>query len=306
VIDAHTAAARDLVTAAGPDGALGRAVTGKGFKPGSYGEQVSFEAAKHEALIRHYDQALQNKGLSAKDRQALTAQRADAQHDLAFYRSELSDVEANSAVGQARAERGGDVDVKQKNTHWLDPNEAIPRSTRANASWDSLQTAAKSAFPDARPVAIGRDGLALPNGTKVTNTGSHGINLRQFVKPQSEGGYGGRVFYDENSGSMILAVNMRSNSNPNLVDRVEVPYRPTKDGWRPDFSKYSPLFNQDRPQAGGGRASALWRGEQEARRRLGQRSLHQGASWPEPTVGGVGRARQAGIARTLYLASHQQ
>jgi hypothetical protein len=139
VIDAHTAAARDLVKAAGPDGALSRAVTGKGFKPGSYGEQVSFEAAKHEALIQHYDQALQNKGLSPKDHQALRAQRADARHDLAFYRSELSDIEVNPAVGQAAAERGGGVDVKQKNIHWLDPSEAIPRSTRANASWDSYR-----------------------------------------------------------------------------------------------------------------------------------------------------------------------
>ena len=37
VIDIHSATARDMVKAAGPDGALTRAMTGKGFKPGSYG-----------------------------------------------------------------------------------------------------------------------------------------------------------------------------------------------------------------------------------------------------------------------------
>jgi hypothetical protein len=47
---------------------------------------------------------------------------------------------------------------------------------------------------------------------------------------------------------MILAVNMRSNTNPNLVDRVEVPYTPTKDGWRPDFSKYSPYSTKIDPK----------------------------------------------------------
>jgi len=197
------------------------------------------QAAKHKTLMEHYDQALQSKSLSAQDRQTLTAQRANIEHDLKHWRSELSAMEANPAFGRVPAENGGAIDVKLKNTELLDLDGNLPRSARATASWDSLQTGAKSAHSGVnKPAVVDRDGLTLPNGTKVANI--DGLNLYRFTKPQSEGGYGGRVFYDEKSGTIILAINMRSRVNPNLVDRVEVPFRPTKDGWRPDFSQYSP------------------------------------------------------------------
>lgn len=244
VVDVHTAAARDLLRAAGPDGALGRAATGQGFKPGSYGEQVSFEAAKHQALIDHYDQALKDPKLSSADRETLTTQRAGAAHDLAFYRAQQADIAAHPEVGQGPAAGDGAIDVKEKRTHWLDPGDTVPRAASATAAWDHLQTPLANKYPDAKPVAVGRDGVTLPDGSRVSNTGGDGrkggINLYQFAAPQSKGGYGGQVFYDAKSGALVLAANMRTKTSPQSVQRVEAPYSRNAVGqWRADFSQYS-------------------------------------------------------------------
>jgi len=58
-----------VVKGAGPDGALRRPLTDRGFNPSSFGEQMSFEAVKHEHLISHYDEALKNQNLTAQDRE---------------------------------------------------------------------------------------------------------------------------------------------------------------------------------------------------------------------------------------------
>ncbi|MCL1960372.1 MAG: DUF4781 domain-containing protein, partial [Desulfovibrionaceae bacterium] len=220
VIAIHVATARDMVSASGPDGALTRWATGRGFKPGSYGEQVSFEAIKHERLIAHYDEALQNPNLPAQERQLLQAQRASAVHDRDFYRSELSEIEANPALGRQAAVNDGAIDVKQTKAVVLDAGGNLPRSASAMASWDHLQTSIQARYPDARPINVERNGIQLPDGARMTNTGGdgqrNGVQLYRFVSPQSKGGYGGKVFYDAKSGHLILAVNARSAVNPKL------------------------------------------------------------------------------------------
>ena len=87
-------------------------------------------------------------------------------------------------------------------------------------------------------------GGLLPDGSYVKNTGGdgqkYGINLKMFVAPQDKGGYGGKVFYDAESGHLILTVNAKPRSGPK-VGRVEVPYvRNANDEWRADFSAISP------------------------------------------------------------------
>jgi len=81
MIDVHNGMARDMLKAAGPDEALTRLLTGRGFKPGSYGEQMAVQATKHDSLISHYDHALHNSNLPAQDRQLLQSLRSNAVHD---------------------------------------------------------------------------------------------------------------------------------------------------------------------------------------------------------------------------------
>jgi len=120
----------------------------------------------------------------------------------------------------------------------------LPRSASALASWDHLQTSIKTRYKDAHPINVDRNGATLPDGTRIANTGGDGekggTNLYRFVLPQSEGGYGGRVFYDADSGHLILTANARTAANQDLVERIEVPYvRNANDDWRADFSAYS-------------------------------------------------------------------
>ena len=164
VIDIHNATARDMVKAAGPDGALTRAITGKGFKPGSYGEQVSFEAIKHQSLLQHYDQALRNPNLSAQDRQTLTVQRASVAHDLEFYRSQLSLIDAHPELGRQPAINGGRVDVKIRTAAEL----ASLKSPNARHYADKVKLSSRAkrvnTVIDRSVVNIGADMAAIRSG----------------------------------------------------------------------------------------------------------------------------------------------
>ena len=56
------------------------------------------------------------------------------------------------------------------------------------------------------------------------------------------------MFFSAKSGHLILAVNARTAVNPNLVERVEVPYvRNTNSEWRTDFSAISPYSTEISP-----------------------------------------------------------
>lgn len=78
----------------------------------------------------------------------------------------------------------------------------------------------------------------LADGEVTAKSGGTGSSdLRKVLRPIDEGGWGGAVFHDPATDTMILAVNLRTNRDPGVLDRVEVPYARNADGeWRADFS----------------------------------------------------------------------
>ncbi len=241
VIDAHTAVARDLIANSGVAGVMRRTFGDpNAYAAGTRGEEVSLEVAKHEAMLREFDTQLARTDLAPADRTALARSRADIAFDLNGYRTELATIRANPALGSATGT--GHVDVKRSAQHWLDPNATVPRDAAAQTSFAALRTDVASAFPNAQRVQLDASGgLTLADGTVIRNFGDHTNRLDRFVQPQADGGYGGALFYDRASGTVIAAVNMRSEANPNLVTRVEVPFARNAAGeWRADFSRLAP------------------------------------------------------------------
>lgn len=248
VIDAHTAVARDMIANSGVEGVMRRAFGDpNAYPPGTRGEEVSLEVAKHESLVREFDTQLARTDLAPADRTALQRARDDAAFDLNGYRTELATIRANPALGNATGV--GHVDIKRSAQHWLDPNATVPRDASAQTSFAALRTNVASDFPNAQRVQLDpTGGLTLADGTTIRNFGDRTNRLDRFVQPQADGGYGGALFYDRASNTVIAAVNMRSEANPNLVTRVEVPFARNAQGeWRADFSRLAPYATRIDP-----------------------------------------------------------
>ena len=241
VIDVHTDVARQMVTNSGAQGVM-RRVFGdpNAYPPGSRGEEASLEVAKHEALLTAYDAKLATPGLSAADRNALVEAQDDARFELSSFRGDLDDIKANPALG--REPGMGTVDVKQSARHWLDPDNLVPRDALAKSSFAALRTGVAGDYPAAQRATLNGDGtLTLADGSTIRNFGSRTNPLHRFSDPQSAGGYGGALFYDRASNTVIASINMRTAANSDVVTRVEVPFKQTAAGeWRADFTQNAP------------------------------------------------------------------
>ena len=245
VIDVHTDVARQMVTNSGAGGVMRRAFgDANAYTPGSRGEEVSLEVAKHEALLTAIDGRLAATDLTAADRAALSTDRDDISFELTGYRGELDAIKANRGLGN---EPGlGNVDVKQSARVYLDTTGTAPKTARAALDFSQLRTGAAGAYPDARPVTVARNGtVTVTDDAGVTHTlrnfGPQTNTLRRFTDPIDRGGYGGQLFWDPKQKAVIVAVNMSGDVNPGLIDRVEVPFRLNGAGqWRADFSAQAP------------------------------------------------------------------
>lgn len=241
VIDIHTQVARELISNGGAGGVMRRAFGDESaFRPGTRGEEVSLEVAKHEALLTHYDAALRSTVTTAADRIVFTRAQADARFELRAYNFELGRIRADHALGNTPA--FGTIDVKQSAQHWLDPSNGVARDASARTSFGQLRTDVAQDFPAAQRASLNPDGtLTLSDGTQVRNFGPRTNSLERFTTSQADGGYGGALFYDRASNTVIAAVNMRTAANEGLVTRVEVPFSRNAAGeWRADFSRTAP------------------------------------------------------------------
>lgn len=241
VIDVHTDVARQMITNSGVEGVMRRAFGDPAaYRPGTRGEEVSLEVAKHEALLTTIDARLKQPGLSETDRGALIRDREDTNFELGGYRGDLAEIQANRALGNQPGL--GQVDVKQSAQHWLDPSNTLPRDALASTSFAALRTGVAADYPAAQRATLNANGsLTLANGSDISNFGARTNRLTQIVKPQSEGGYGGALFYDRATNTVIASVNMRTAADSGTVTRVEVPYRQNAAGeWRADFTRAAP------------------------------------------------------------------
>ena len=241
VIDVHTQVARDLIANGGAGGVMRRTFGDESaYRPGTRGEEVSLEVAKHQSLLDQYETQLRSSGLTEADRAALTRAQDDARFELRAYTRELNQIRDNRTLGDTPA--FGSIDVKQSAQHWLDPSNSVVRDDLAQTSFARLRTGVAGDFPAAQRVALNRDGtLTLSDGTRIRNFGPRTNSLERFVTPQAEGGYGGALFYDRATDTVIAAVNMRTAGNEGSVTRVEVPYSRNAAGeWRADFSQQAP------------------------------------------------------------------
>lgn len=228
-----------MVANTGPDAALDRVGDGQSFKPGSRGEQLSLEVSKYQALRDRADLTAADPRSTPAERDNAQAQRNDLDHELKALRRDLADLDHDPAAFNQLS--SDPVEVKRPARVWLDPNGKLPRDVSARASFDRLQTGAAKQFPNAERVTLDKDStLTLTDGTKVRSFGDHTNVLRRFTDPVSEGGYGGAVFHDRATDTVIVAVNMARESTPNVVSRVEVPFARNAEGeWRADFSQNS-------------------------------------------------------------------
>lgn len=241
VIDVHTQVARDLIANGGAGGVMRRAFGDEtAYRPGTRGEEVSLEVAKHESLLSHYATRLADTNLTQADRAALTRAQTDGQFELRAYNRELNQIRTDRALGDAPA--FGSIDVKQSAQHWLDPSGTIPRDDLAQTSFSQLRTDVAQDYPAAQRASLNSDGtLTLADGSRISNFGPRTNSLTRFTTPQADGGYGGALFYDRASNTVIASVNMRTAGNEGSVTRVEVPYTRNSNGeWRADFSQSAP------------------------------------------------------------------
>lgn len=241
VIDVHTDVARQLIANSGAEGVMRRTFGDpNAFRPGTRGEEVSLEVAKHEALLAGFTARLADPTLSATDRTSLTTAQGDARFELYAHRTELADIRANPALGSVAGQ--GSIDVKQSARHWLDPENTVPRDASAQTSFAALRTDVAQDYPNAQRATLNANGsLTLADGSEIRNFGARTNPLTRFGDPQAQGGYGGALFYDRASNTVIAAVNMRTAGDAGTVTRVEVPYRPNAAGeWRADFTQSAP------------------------------------------------------------------
>ncbi len=99
-IDIHRQVAHGLIDNTGVQGALRRGFgLNHGFRPGTRGEEVALEVAKHRALVRAYDERLP--GAAAGERVTLRAERDAYAAELARYEVTLRHLRANPALAGA-------------------------------------------------------------------------------------------------------------------------------------------------------------------------------------------------------------
>ena len=227
-IEIHSDVAKELAKNQGVYGIAYRKLVGEhNYKPSTRGEEVHFEVAKHEKLVEHYESAVSGGAVELKPR---LEQLRDS---LATHRVELEEIKANPEVGDLPGL--GQVDVKQTRAAMIEVPRSGKISEAAAMPVDVItDPALVSQYPNARHVNLGD--TVVVNGEKVSKLGVSLSENGSFRRS------GGQVFVDENSGAVILSINMVTKENSNTLIRAEVPYvRNSKGEWRADFSQHNVL-----------------------------------------------------------------
>lgn len=242
-IRAHADAAHALITNGGIEGATRRLVGRTDAYPaGSFGEGTVIEVVKHEFLLAEARGRAADPSLPGAARELAARDVVELEHALDSYRQDLEAV--RTSPEHALAPGPDSIDVKRPSAYRVGRGEpGLPRTAAADLPLDRIADPALAArFPDAVPVTLADLGPGfthtLSSGEVTAKSGGRGSSdLRKVLRPVDEGGWGGAVFHDPATDTMIVAVNIRTNRAPDVLDRVEVPYaRDANGNWRADFS----------------------------------------------------------------------
>lgn len=245
LIAAHADVAQALITNGGIEGSLARFLgAGERYPPNTFGETVLAEVSKHVQLLDTARARAADPTLSPVEQRAARREVADLESDLAYHMADLEILRAHPEEG-FRPDADS-IDRKLPRNRLIGKGESVPMTDAAQRPFDAVvDPTLRSRYPDAVPVRLEdlTNGVrfTLSDGTETTKTGGHGsTDLRKVLRPTSQNGLGGGVFHDPATDTMIVAVNMRSEANPDMLDRVEVPYTRDAAGvWRADFSHLS-------------------------------------------------------------------
>ena len=226
-VEIHNRVARELASNQGLNGSAYRAMSGEHtFMPGTRGEEVHFEVAKHESLVSHYETAVTGGATE------LAPRLEQLRGDLANHRADLDDISANPVLGELPAR--GQIDQRPTNAALVTLAPGGTTHSSAMTPRDVLQPDMLKSFPDAR--LLDQSETVTIDGKQVTNLG--GVNLYNFRNADADG----RVFYDGKSDTLILSTNVAVGDGGMLLKCIEIPYAQNPNGeWRADFTNYDAL-----------------------------------------------------------------
>ena len=197
-VEIHSRVARELASNQGPNGSVYRTVGSEhSYMPGTRGEEVHFEIAKHESLVSHYENAVAG---GATD---LAPRLEQLQLDLAVYQRVGSAIEASPTL--ANAEGLGQIDASPRFAN-------KPRVTAAEARAEFEPTDGKFENFDEYKLAARADWKPLPNATYQLE----GITVKtdSLGRPET---ISGTVNPDRNVGR-ISGVDTALGKTPGAVD----------------------------------------------------------------------------------------
>lgn len=250
VVRAHQDAAHDLLSNGNTGAAMQRFFGFSDAYPArSFGEATAVEIAKHEQLIDSLNTQLSNGDIPASQVPAAEQTLADYQFELRNYQADLAHIRANPEVGFATGPDS--IDVKKTNAFRVGfEAEDLTRTPAAELPFDTIVSPdLQQQFPDATRVEyndLNADlSLTLSDGTTISKTGDQGNRLAQILRPVEQGGWGGAVFHDTATDTLIVSVNIRKTGAVEILDRVEVSFARNDAGeWRVDFGDHVVYSNQ--------------------------------------------------------------
>lgn len=245
VIRAHQDAAHQLLSNGNTGGALQRMFGATdAYPPGSFGEATAVEVVKHNDMIASLQSQIDNGDIRDANLPGARQTLADYQFELNSYRADLAHIRANPEAGFA--DGPGSVDVKRSNAYRVGAGEdSLTLTAAARLPFDNIATPSlREQFPNA--TRIGLDdlnadlSLTLSDGSTITKTGENGNRLVQILRPVEDGGWGGALFHDAATDTLIVSVNMRETGAESRLDRVEVSFSRNADNeWRIDFGEHA-------------------------------------------------------------------
>ncbi len=241
-IDIHKQVAHDLVTNDGASGAMRRAF-GKSdaYAPGSRGEETALEVTKHQALVSALEGRQTSGKLSPAETAESTAMLQHYRRDLAVFERELADIRANPELGKEPGFNRVDGRKIAAQAQLDDPTHPITDGPRAQiprvGTPFELTPAVKARFPDAvemTPANLQGDKLVYGGKTIGENGGPNAPKFKEWFEvdaarkpltdPESLRLYGGKVFYDPKSDTVIYAGNIPTARDNFTRQFVEIPY----------------------------------------------------------------------------------
>jgi hypothetical protein len=260
-IDIHKQVAHDLVTNDGTSGAMRRAFEkADAYLPGSRGEETALEVTKHRALISALEGRQASGKLNPADTAESTAMLQQYRKDLAVFERELADIRANPELGKEPGLNRVDGRKIAAQAQLDDPTHAVTDGPRAQipkvGTPFELTPALKARFPDAvEMTSANLQGDKLVYGGKIVgeNGGPNAPKFKEWFEvdaarkpltdPETLRLYGGKVFYDLKSDTVIYAGNIPTARDNFTRQFVEIPYvRDIAQAGvvrEPDFSRFA-------------------------------------------------------------------